>query len=666
MKTQLDPKTETTNQNDDYFQVTWPVNPRECHGVCRYTYTQPEHKVDHWRTRWRNLDQGKFEPDPFDRRPNWRLLDQVKEDGERGCYKCMMIYRSCAEFTSMGGRTLHVDCSFAAPGVISLINFDGFALSRFRDVQMYVQVDTPKPAWDFVKPGRTPTVMRREECGPILASWITECNTTHKDCTTKNAKLPRRVLDVGSKTGSRIFLHDSSREPKKDGRYVALSYCWGESHPPKTTKDNLSQHQQDISFNTLPRTFQDAVIVTRNLGIRYLWIDSLCIVQDHTPDWQTESSNMAAYYSNAYLVIAAAQAGDPTRGFLDTMGSCSHFTQHPSTEIGQITNPDSSISRIHRRTLDGVSCTDRHHKVLRESPLNKRAWALQENLLAKRIVHFTERELLWECVEGLKCECMEVEAAARPTSRPADWLRKDQFLRLRDADETPGLQELWLNLLHRYSTLALSYESDLLPALSGLAKLWESRGAGVYLAGFWQENILDSMMWETGVEYFHRSREYRAPSWSPFSLGLSDGRTHIEFQYTTNESRLAKKHAVVLDAGVTAAGADPTGQIKSAFLQLQGHVTWVDVRPSDMKVFDSYIQLGGDNVILEFDIEMDLSKGLTLLLILIGDLENGDSVALILQRLGNAYQRVGIVSARGFENVNDQLAAGAMETVVII
>lgn len=633
----------------------WPESPCECHGVCKYTDEQSADDVG-----------------------GSKSLVEVKGDGERGCPKCLLIYLSCLGFGSMKD-SLQVYCSYFTPGVFELDRVDGSTNSRLDDVQIYVQAGTPKPAWDYIKPGRTPMVSRNEEYGPMLASWITECDRAHKDCTAKDARLPHRVLDVGSKTGSRISLHISSGEPEEDGRYVALSYCWGKSHPPKTTQENLAQRRQDICFDTLPRSFQDAVMVTRNIGIQYLWIDSLCIVQDHTPDWQTESANMAAYYSNAYLVIVAAQAVDPTQGFLDTLESYSHFTQHPSTEIGQITNPDSSVSRIYRRNLGG-SCRYRHYRVLTESPLNTRAWALQENLLAKRIVHFTKRELLWECVEGLKCECMEVEAAARPTSRPADFLRKDQFIELRDFDETPGLGKLWLNLLRRYSTLTLSYRSDLLPALSGLAKLWESRGAGKYLAGFWQGNILESIVWTLiGAGYPQRSREYRAPSWSPFSLESADGRcsdSMTHFPIWDHFDWLAKKkNAVVLGAGVTAAGADPTGQIKSAFLQLQGHATWVKVPPAVGPAVgpESYsarevsIRLGKDRntVTVHFDILLDFSKGLTLLLIPICDSFYGGSVALVLERSGDAYQRVGIVKECN-EDVKDQLAAGAMETVVII
>ncbi|KAF0320296.1 het domain-containing protein [Colletotrichum asianum] len=116
----------------------------------------------------------------------------------------------------------------------------------------------------------------------------------------------------------RLVLHASSEEI---GNYVALSHCWGpeQLHPPETTWSNLRQRQECIDLTTLPSTFRDAVLVTRNLGVQYLWIDSLCIVQDDTADWQTESSKMAGYYSNAYLVISAAQAEDSTQGFLDAV-----------------------------------------------------------------------------------------------------------------------------------------------------------------------------------------------------------------------------------------------------------------------------------------------------------------------------------------------------------
>lgn len=643
LKARLKTEMEGTNHSDDYFQITWPTDPVECNGICKRIDTRSKGKVDggHIRSIY---------------------LDEIKKDGKRGCPKCKMIFHSCHDFKKMGSE-IEVICRFDEPGLVHVVWLTRDVMRSLCEIQMYVQVGTPEPAWNFIKPGQTPIKTRRAEYGPILTSWITECDTTH-DCITKNAKLPHRVLDVGSMTKPHLLLQESLQ---KVGRYLALSHCWGKLHPPKTTRSSLAQNQQKIDFVTLPRSFQDAIAVTRDLGIEYLWIDSLCIVQDDDSDWQSESSKMATYYSNAYLVIAATQASDPTQGFLDAVGGSPKFHQGPSIEIGQIRNPNSSISRIYKRRLDGFGCAERHHVPLSKSPLNARAWALQENLLAKRIVHFTEGELLWECVEGLKCECMETENTTCSTSRPAGMTRKNQFLWLRYADGTISLHELWLGLLNRYSNLDLSYESDILPALSGLAKLWESRGAGKYLAGFWEENILESMMWEPrGARVLQRAMEYRAPSWSPFSLEdadcYHDRRTHIPFHHTTDYTKLMTRHAVVVDAGVEVAGADPTGGIKSAFLQLRGRVTRVNVCAQYCHG-SCDIELSGRRATVYLDIEMDLSKGLTLTLILIGASGYGECIALALKCSGDAYERVGIL--RYGERVNDQLLAGAEEAVII-
>lgn len=662
----------TTNHCDDYFQITWPTSPRECNGVCKLTDPRSNGK----------FDDGKI---------HLIFLDEVEKDGERGCPKCKMIFHSCHDFKEKAGK-IQVHCDFNSPGLVHLVEWDQppscriipgllFHLgewegSRWKDgdierralcqIQMYVQVGTPEPVWNFIKPGRVHLKTRREEFERILASWIKECDTTH-DCTTKNAKLPYRVLDVGSTTEPRLLLQEF---PEKVSRYVALSYCWGELHPPKTTRSSLAQHRQKIDFDTLPRSFQDAITVTRELGIEYLWIDSLCIVQDDDSDWQSESSKMATYYSNAYLVVAATQASDPSQGFLDPVVGSPKFHHGPSTEIGQIRNPNASISRIYKRVLDGFGCEDRHINPLSRSPLNARAWAMQEYFLAKRFVHFTEGELLWECVECLKCECMETDNTTCSCSSTAGMIRKNQFRGLGFGNSKLSPQELWLRLLGDYSVLHLSYESDILPALSGLAKVWESRGAGKYLAGFWEENILNSIMWSLlpGAKVAQRAAEYRAPSWSPFSLEDADSyhnrSTHVPFHYWVGLSELTTIHAAVVDAGVELAGADPTGGIKSAFLQLQGRVTRVNVCAQNCNGrYD--IELNGRSAAVYLDIGMDLSKGLTLALILIGA-SAGSCVALALKSSGDAYERVGILPDGSYGGcVNDQLLAGVEETVII-
>ena len=91
--------------------------------------------------------------------------------------------------------------------------------------------------------------------------------------------------------------------------YIALSHCWGKAPIVRTTKDTLSRRRQGIDTSLLPPAFQDAILIARRLEVRYLWIDSLCIIQDDELDWQTESAKMSTIYQNALLTISAGLSG---------------------------------------------------------------------------------------------------------------------------------------------------------------------------------------------------------------------------------------------------------------------------------------------------------------------------------------------------------------------
>ena len=162
------------------------------------------------------------------------------------------------------------------------------------------------------------------EAFALIASWLEECRQGHKACKTTIAgttvdenhgpRLPTRVLDVGCGGSEDISLVETNTQDR--GNYCALSYCWGPPGTPSllTTRGNLSDHLEGIKFSKLPKTFQDAVTITRELGIRYLWIDGLCIIQRDEEDWAIESAQMAEVYQNACLVIAAAGAAHPGEG----------------------------------------------------------------------------------------------------------------------------------------------------------------------------------------------------------------------------------------------------------------------------------------------------------------------------------------------------------------
>ena len=139
--------------------------------------------------------------------------------------------------------------------------------------------------------------------------WLHDCNTTHVGCSVGDPpKLPTRVIDVGlsSSEGPKPYLLCSGG---LEGRYVALSHCWGTaslSNPGfKTERHNYDDLQAGFVLESVPALFRDAIVTTWKLGIQYLWIDSLCIIQDSKDDWEAESAKMGSVYRNAYVTIVA-------------------------------------------------------------------------------------------------------------------------------------------------------------------------------------------------------------------------------------------------------------------------------------------------------------------------------------------------------------------------
>lgn len=174
--------------------------------------------------------------------------------------------------------------------------------------------------------------------------------------------------------------------------YVALSHCWGdlsveEKKAHCTTQDNIGQRLKGFNLSALPKTFQDAVEVTRELGILYLWIDSLCIIQygDSGKDWQSESARMESVFSQAYCIIAATSAVDSNAGFLER------------DKIPEYVHVQDRLGKHFYMSTD----IDDFDNDVRKAQLNTRAWVLQEGILARRTIHFSANQVYWECGEGV-------------------------------------------------------------------------------------------------------------------------------------------------------------------------------------------------------------------------------------------------------------------------
>jgi hypothetical protein len=236
-------------------------------------------------------------------------------------------------------------------------------------------------------------------------SWAEEqfrdCVKCHQACPSPvDTPLPTRVLDLGlleeGGCGNPIVkLYETHNEI---AQYVCLSHCWGKAPiTHTTTTSTLRQYQGHIAWSALPRTFQHAIIFTQKLRIRYLWIDSLCIIQDDKEDWRKQSAMMCSVFQGS--------ASSDSRGGL--------FFKASLDERGySIWNRQAGEAKWQvcvRRPIQHFSFFEGGKSLKEASPLLKLAWVFQERLLAPRLLHFGPQELIWECADEISCECSGIE-----------------------------------------------------------------------------------------------------------------------------------------------------------------------------------------------------------------------------------------------------------------
>lgn len=208
------------------------------------------------------------------------------------------------------------------------------------------------------------------------------------------------MIDVGNRGLPILRLVETADRALDDKRYIALSHRWGDTkeYPPFCTrvKDATGRGHDLQSFKTalpqdnVPQTFKDAIDVTRRLGIRYLWIDSLCIVQGEGGDFNTEAKRMEDVFSCAYCVIAATRASNQLEGFIK---------ERPKRRFV-------TIEQGRAPPLYVCEAIDNFGGHVLEGALNRRGWVLQERALARRTVYFAEAQTYFECGEGVRCETL--------------------------------------------------------------------------------------------------------------------------------------------------------------------------------------------------------------------------------------------------------------------
>ncbi|KAJ2990541.1 hypothetical protein NUW58_g2897 [Xylaria curta] len=337
----------------------------------------------------------------------------------------------------------------------------------------------------------------------ILREWIRLCDETHacfraQDDGTRVSRLPTRVLDVGQADDPLLRLAQPSTGIRD--KYVALSHCWGKINRDSDSRlenGNIKEFMKAISFNKLPKMFRDAIEVTRALSIRYLWIDSLCIIQDSDHDWEVESRKMEDVYSLAYVTIAASSAESSLKGFIH---------DRPTRACAKVATTDA--------LLYIAEAIDDFQTDVEDGVLNTRAWVLQERALSRRTIHFTSAQIYWECGKGVHCETL-----AQLRNPVSQFLGDHDFPNL-------GLQyfkderiELIQYLYMRYSELKLSNATDRPAAISGLQKRLGCTFKSEADCGIIWKYFERTIFWKARIEHGlsriqYKSSQVSPPSWS--------------------------------------------------------------------------------------------------------------------------------------------------------
>jgi hypothetical protein len=343
--------------------------------------------------------------------------------------------------------------------------------------------------------------------------------------------LPARVLDLQGTGNSKVCLKETNEERAP---YITLSHCWGSVQPLITTISTFHSHKDGIEWPLLPKTFQDAITITRGLDIRYIWIDSLCIVQDDEEDWAAESVKMATIYENSYLTIAATAATGGTSGCFTIRDSEAKLRHSHQIRAPTETQQAIYVRRSPRSVHEGLG-----PEILgygNEMPLTGRGWTLQENLLSRRVLNMCGEEMVWECNTHTKCECTKMDDFGGSF--------KHNFTRIvcNEVAHPNVFIEMWDLVLARYLARNLTFQKDRLTAIEGVAqKLVSTRpGLGKCVVGHWEAWLLAGLLWFVGVDgiFMHDGRDTGSvapPTWSWASLKgcWQYGRVPIERGFPT-------------------------------------------------------------------------------------------------------------------------------------
>ncbi|KAL6874826.1 heterokaryon incompatibility domain-containing protein [Trichoderma novae-zelandiae] len=474
----------------------------------------------------------------------------LTKSSERGCDRCAALASAFEKLGVAGFAEATWQPNLNSPGspTLEITDVNG-AVQVFEVCSSEASLDEPAfftkdapPHAVLCRGYKIPRTTGDADALDQAAKWLEECRT-HEKCQIGDAAfVPTRLLYLGSKRTNTDVL--SLVEDLESVPYAALSHRWTAETPSISllTSNLPDRKQHGISVADIPRMMQDVVLVLRRLGIEYVWIDSLCIVQDDKEDWRREAAEMALIYTNAELTVAASWCDQPHQSL---------FRDHSDEVPVDLAEANGQSIFIRRRkphfTWSEQSMADDADK---EWPLLTRGWVYQEQLLSRRMLHFTRNELIWECLETTRCECGWYDSNLRHEA-PRESIK-----------QSPG-SKAWVEIIKGYARRPLTVIADRLPALAGIGKAIAAvRGydSAEYLCGLWERELEESFFWYLSEPPQNRP-ETRLPSWSWASV-VGD----------VDCWQVSLEDVQFLKSNVAYAGDALMGDVVRGMLSLAGHV----------------------------------------------------------------------------------------------
>lgn len=450
--------------------------------------------------------------------PKLQKVSNIQKGAGEGCWQCNALL---IVFDKLGNKDNRIYMRYSEHSIGILDPKPDVAFHELlneipadlqKSVYRVTMDDTPSGMFNYENGFEIPCSSASEACLRWIQTRLDECSKSHDCWSSTGVEKPTRLLEIDK---DKLVLRSNLDVQE----YATLSHCWGKSNSAivKLTKANFNQFASSgVAINSLSQTFRDAADICRRLQIRYIWIDSLCIIQDDPRDWLQESTCMASTYANAFIGLFAGHAKDGHDGLYSDRYDPAWCRIVEKVMVKDDTGNERTMN-IEQRNMIAIDQTYYHcendngqplsqaetHYPRKKEPLYSRGWVFQELHLSPRAILFNSQELIWVCNQDVQCECGVTTKSSFGTKYIFAQVPKVPTYRLAmpgDMLYKHGMHD-WARLIFTYSQLNLTFEKDRLPALSGMAKAFQTTSStemkdDVYLAGIWKSMLPEALMWQ--------------------------------------------------------------------------------------------------------------------------------------------------------------------------